>query len=119
MTQYANYKYYKEEYTGTMPETDFDKMSKLASVKIKTNTFGRINENNVPDEVKQCVCALADELFKTSKIEGKTSESVGSWSVSYLGKTKAEENNGIAQIIKEFLGEVYAEDGTPLLYRGC
>ena len=37
MTQYADYKYYKEEYKGNMPETDFEKLSKIASAQIKLN----------------------------------------------------------------------------------
>ena len=119
MTQYADYDYYINEYKGNMPETDFDRMSKMASAKIKANTFGRIDENDVQSEVKYCTCVLADSLLVASKIEGKSSESVGSWSVSYSDTSKSELNETINQIIKEFLSEVYTADGTPVLYRGC
>lgn len=117
MTQYADYNYYKSEYKGNMPDTDFDRLSKIASAKIKANTFGRICENNIPDEVKYCTCVLADKLLSLSKSEGKTSESVGSWSVQYADSKDGKEM--IAQIIKEFLSETYTNDGTPVLYRGC
>ncbi|MBO5179278.1 MAG: hypothetical protein J6B87_02905 [Clostridia bacterium] len=119
MTQYADYKYYKEEYKGDMPETDFDRMSKKASAKIKANTFGRIDESNPQEEVKYCTCVIADALLVASKIEGKSSESVGSWSVSYDNNSKADTNSVVESIIKEFLSEVYTADGTPVLYRGC
>ena len=117
MTQYADYDYYKSVYKGDMPKLDFDKMSKLASAKIKANTFGRIDEKNVCDTVKHCTCVIAEMLLTTSKSAGKTSESVGSWSVQYADSREGKET--IAQVLKEFLSEVYASDGTPLLYRGC
>lgn len=119
MTQYADYDYYISKYKGNMPESDFDRMSKIASAKIKANTYGRIDEKDVQDEVKYCACVLADKLFKISKSEGKFSESVGSWSISYSGNSKIDEDKMITSTIKEFLSEVYTEDGTPLLYRGC
>lgn len=117
MTQYANYDYYISKYKGTMPETDFSKLSIIASMKIKANTFGRIDENNVPDEVKFCTCVLADKLLIATKNEGKSSESVGPWSISYTDSKSGQEL--IQSTLKEFLSEVYTEDGTPLLYRGC
>ena len=117
MTQYADYKYYKNEYKGDMPETDFDRMSKIASAKIKANTFGRIDEKNTQDEVKYCTCVLADKLLNISKSECKTSESVGSWSIQYADSKEGKEL--ITQTIKEFLSETYTADGTPVLYRGC
>ena len=117
MTQYANYDYYISKYKGTMPETDFSRLSVIASMKIKANTFGRIDENNVPDEVKFCTCILADKLLNISKSENKTSESVGSWSIQYADSKSGREL--IQSTLKEFLSEVYTEDGTLLLYRGC
>lgn len=119
MTQYADYDYYINKYKGTMPESDFDRMSKIASIKIKTNTFGRIDETNPQDEVKFCTCVLADKLLNISKSEGKSSESVGSWSISYSNNTQTDVDKIITATIKEFLSETYVTDGTPVLYRGC
>ena len=119
MTQYADYSYYIEKYKGSMPEPDFNKMSKSASTKIKASTFGRIDEKNPQEEVKWCTCVLADKLLSYSKSEGKSSESVGSWSVSYDNNSKADTEKTVRDVIKEFLSEVYTEDGTPVLYRGC
>lgn len=117
MTQYANYNYYISTYKGTMPEDDFERLSVFATMKIKANTFGRIDENNIPDEVKFCTCAIADKLLSVYKNEGKTSESVGHWSVSYADSKSGQDL--IQLTLKEFLSEVYTEDGTPVLYRGC
>ena len=119
MTQYADYSYYIGTYKGSMPEPDFNRMSKSASAKIKENTFGRIDENNPKEEVKWCTCVLADKLLNTSKSESKSSESVGSWSVSYANNTQVDVEKMVIATIKEFLSEVYTEDGTPVLYRGC
>lgn len=117
MTQYANYNYYISTYKGTMPEADFSRLSVIASMKIKANTFGRIDENNIQDEVKYCTCVLADKLLTASKSENKTSETVGPWTVHYADSKSGQEL--IQSTLKEFLSEVYTEDGTPLLYRGC
>ena len=119
MTQYADYNYYIGKYKGSMPEPDFDRMSKSASAKIKGNTFGRIDENNPQEEVKWCTCVIADTLLAASKMEGKSSESVGSWSISYDNNSKSDTEKTVQSIIKELLSEVYTEDGTPVLYRGC
>lgn len=119
MTQYADYSYYIEKYKGSMPEPDFNKMSKSASTKIKASTFGRIDEKNPQEEVKWCTCVLADKLLSYSKSEGKSSESVGSWSISYSNNTQTDVDKMIIATIKEFLSETYTTDGTPVLYRGC
>ena len=119
MVQYADYDYYTNEYKGSMPKTDFERISKIVSMKIKANTFGRINENKVQDEVKFCTCLLADKLLKATKSEGKSSESVGSWSISYSNNAQTDIDKMVVSTIKECLSEVYTEDGTPLLYRGC
>ena len=119
MTQYADYSYYKDTYKGSMPEPDFNRMSKSASIKIKANTFGRIDEENPQEEVKWCTCVIADALLTASKSKGKSSDSVGSWSISYDNNSKNDTDETVQSIIKEFLSEVYTTDGTPVLYRGC
>lgn len=117
MTQYADYKYYKEEYKGNMPETDFEKLSKIASAQIKLNTFNRIDEAEVPAEVKFCMCVIVDKMLITMKNEGKLSESVGPWSVSYASSQEGRKT--IENTMVEFLANLVDKNGTPLLYRGC
>jgi hypothetical protein len=99
-----------------MPEALFNRLAIIASAKIKANTFGRIDESNIPNEVKLCTCNIADILKELEKSEGKKSESVGSWSITY----DADENKSkINSIMKDYLSDLVDSEGTPLLYRGC
>lgn len=117
MKSYANYNYYINSYCGNMPKSEFEKLSILATLKIKSNTFNRINIDNVQEEVKFCVCVLADKLRNMQKHEGKTAERVADWSINF---TNSEENNKvIIQCLKDCLSDVCDSNGTPLLYRGC
>lgn len=113
MKPYVDYQFYKNEYKGDMPEEDFKGLALIATAKIKANTFNRINENNVPLEVKQCACALVEKL----SLANKSSESIGSWSVTYINSSDAKKE--IYQIIYDFLCDLRNENGIPLLYRGC
>lgn len=108
--RYTDYTFYKNSYSGSMPEAIFNRLSVEASAYIKSNTFGRINENGVVDDVKYCMCSLADKMLKIEKREGKKSESVGSWSISYVEST--EDKQELFDILRKYLS-------SELLYRGC
>ena len=114
MESYVDYNYYIEN-GGNMPEFDFNRFSKLATAKIKANTFDRVDITNIPEEIKYCTCVIANKLKTAEKNDGKSSESVGSWSVSYDKNTNAE----VVELIKEILQGVVDANGVPLLYRGC
>jgi hypothetical protein len=99
-----------------MPEALFNRLAIIASAKIKANTFGRIDESNIPNEVKLCTCNIADTLKELEKSDGKTNESVGSWSIAYdTEANKVRINN----IMKDYLTDLVDSEDTPLLYRGC
>lgn len=100
-----------------MPESSFNKLSIEASAYIKRNTHNRINEKNIPDEVKLCTCFLADKMKKYEKKKGKVSESVGSWSVNY--QNNLEDENELYDVLVNFLLYVKDEKGESVLYRGC
>ncbi len=117
MTSYIDYKFYKEEYGGNMPESSFKRLSIEASAYIKKNTFNRIDEKDIPNEVKLCTCSIAEQLKKLEKREGKTSESVGSWSVNYQEGSK--DDKKLYDTLKNYLLDLVDKNGTPLLYRGC
>ncbi|MCF0125459.1 MAG: hypothetical protein HUJ68_06865 [Clostridia bacterium] len=102
---------------GNMPESSFNRLSIEASAYIKRNTHNRINENNIPDEVKLCTCSLADKMKKYEKKKGKVSESVGSWSVNY--QNNSEDENELYDVLVNFLLYVKDEKGESVLYRGC
>lgn len=107
---YVDHTFYKDSYHGIMPSTIFNRLAIVASAYIKRHTFGRIDINNVPDDVKYCTCALADKLLKIEKREGKTSEKVGTWSVDYVDNQEDEKSK--YQTLVEYLDP-------NLLYRGC
>lgn len=100
-----------------MPESSFKRLSIEASAYIKRNTYNKIDENNIPDEVKLCTCSLADKLKKYEKKKGKVSESVGSWSVNY--QNSAEDENELYEVLVNFLLSVKDDKGESILYRGC
>ena len=118
MTLYADFNFYRDTYKGTMGENDFSKHIAKASALITSATFGRIKPANIPDEVKYCACELADKCYAVGKSEGKQSETVGAHSVSYASGNTTSQSDIYRSVIKSYLSEVYAEDGTPVLYGG-
>lgn len=123
MTAYADYNYYTVTYlagkTAAVTAAEFPYYANQATALINQYTFGNINADDVPDEVKMCCCNLVDELHSmaTSETAGKagiSSESVQGWSVS-LESTEARRNavkSAQKDIIKQWLYN------TGLLYSG-
>ena len=75
MTVYADYNYYTTEYlagkSAAVTAADFPYYAKQASAVIDQYTFGNINAETVPDEVKMCCCDLVEQSHAVD-----TSESV-------------------------------------------
>jgi hypothetical protein len=107
----------KKNMGGKMPEATFTRMSFEASMYIKKNTYGRIDKDNIPDEVKYCTCSIADKMQKIEKRNGKNSESVGSWSVNYQESSDNEKE--LYDTLVNYLLDVKDSKGISLLYRGC
>ena len=68
---YADFKYYKETYKGTLTEDSFDSLILKASREIDKNINTRLTEikiNNLPNEaqeqLKYTACALTDLINK-------------------------------------------------------
>ena len=117
MKPFVDYAFYTSIYKGLMPETDFNRFVMIATQKIKLYTFGRIEEDNIQEEIKYCACVLVDKIEVFTKNENKTSESVSSWSISYKDSSSCDDI--ITDTLKEFLSDCRDKSGTPLLYRGC
>lgn len=125
VNNYIDLKFYETlEGEIAVPSSKFNRYAIQASSIVKNNTFGRINEKNVPYEVKYATCLIMEKLYefdkKNSQIGIKKSESIGKVSVSYsdtsdLSKKRDEE---IQQILRTYLIDVVDEKGVPLLYRG-
>ena len=110
MEAYADYEFYTKEYKGsTIPEKAFDGLALKASFFIDYITFNRVKAP-VIDQVKLAVCAVAEEIQKHEKNDGKSSESVGKHSVTYNTK-------GTVDRKKISAANMYLAH-TGLLYRG-
>lgn len=117
--QYLTYQDYKA-LGGTLDLTPFNLLEFKARKEIDDCTFGRLkNLKSQVQEVKLCIMDLMDKIKKYNEVDnGKSSESVGSYSVTYNKPVSKEEKQEIRSIINSYLSECKLEDGTPYLYRG-
>ena len=123
MTVYADYTYYTTEYlagkSAAVTAADFPYYAKQASAVIDQYTYGNVNAESIPEEVKNCCCELVEQSYKadTSESAGKagiSSESVQGWSVSYESSEarKTATQNAQKDVIRKWLYN------TGLLYSG-
>lgn len=90
---YADESFYRESYLqGRKPaiSAGFSFYARQASQVINQYTFGRLKdlpEDRIPETARMCCCELAEALYQTEKQQkesgGKTSEKIGTYSVSY------------------------------------
>lgn len=116
---YADYSYYKDQFHGSLiPEAEFEYRSARASEYLDWATFGRISEELMESDtaaalkIRSCCCAVAEADHSYEKIAGKTSEKIGSYSVSYAERTDEAKNNALYRLVDMYLGN------TGLLFRG-
>ena len=110
---YADYKFYSEQYHGTVGESDYPRLAVKAAAFLDYYTMGRAKATPDLDAVKMASCALVDkysEIEQNAAHTGKKSESVGSYSVTY--QTAQEIKAELADIARMYFA------GTNLLYRG-
>lgn len=118
----------KDEYikilgTQNVPD-DFDNLNIQASNYINYKTFGRIDENNVPEQVKYVTCLiislLDEENTKLSEIGNLKSQNIEGWSESYSTpeEIKADYEDKKQKALNQYLWNVIGTDGNPLLYCG-
>lgn len=89
---YADENYYKEQYLlGRKPVigAGFPFYARQASQTIDQYTFGRLDDTaDIPEAVRMCCCELAEAEYRREKQKkeagGKTSEKVGTYSVSFV-----------------------------------
>ena len=118
----------EEEYKSILgPDNvpnDFKNLNIEASNYINYKTFGRIDENNVPEQVQYVTCLIInlidEENTKLSEIGNLKSQNIEGWSESYSTpkeiKTDYEEKK--QDILNKYLWNVIGIDGNPLLYCG-
>lgn len=109
---YADYTYYCSEYRGTLPEADFDRLSRRASAYLDNITLGRIQGEWFTDSrVKDACCATAEEIGRQEQGGEVTGETVGKWSRSYA-------TSGESAAARLYDTAVWYLAVTGLLYRG-
>lgn len=95
-----------------------------ASNYINYKTFGRIDENNIPEQVKYLTCLIInlqdEENTKLSEIRNLKSQNIEGWSESYATpeEIKSDYEDKKYSALKQYLWNVIGTDGNPLLYCG-
>lgn len=118
----------EEEYksilgTDNVPN-DFKNLNIKASSYINSNTHGRININNIPEQVKYATCLIIDlineENTKLSDIGNLKSQNIEGWSESYSTpeEIKTDYEDKKQKVLNQYLWNVIGIDGNPLLYCG-
>ena len=117
----------EEEYksilgTDNVPN-DFKNLNIKASNYINHKTFGRIDKNNLPEQVKYVTCLivnLQEENTKLSEIGNLKSQNIEGWSESYSTpeEIKSDYEDKKQKAINQYLWNVIGIDGNPLLYCG-
>ena len=103
---------------------DFKNLNIQASNYINYKTFGRIDKNNITEQVKYVTCLiinlLNEENEKLSKIGNLESQNIEGWSESYSTpeEIKADYEDKKQRVLNDYLWNVIGIDGNPLLYCG-
>ncbi len=104
--------------------SSFDKLVTEASYYINKYTFGRINPKKVQEEVKYATCLIVECMYTAdldlADIGTLKAQNIEGWSENYLTpeEIKNKLENDKLDILETYLGDVLAEDGNLLLYRG-
>ena len=124
MLKYITEEEYKELLGAKSIPDNFDNLNIQASNYINYKTFGRIDENNIPEEVKYVTCLIIDlqdeEDTKLSEIGNLKSQNIEGWSESYSTPEEIKQDyaNKKYTVLQEQLWNVIGTDGNPLLYCG-
>ena len=124
MLKYINETEYKELLGTSNVPNSFNKLVIEASNYINYKTFGRIDKNNIPEQVQYVTCLIID-LINQSEIEkakmgNLKSQNIEGWEESYITPEEIEEKleKDKYSILKTYLWNVIGIDGNPLLYCG-
>lgn len=124
MLKYITENEYKELLGQESIPDNFFKLVIEASNYINQRTFGRIDKNNVSEEVKYVTCLIVDLIDeqdkKISEIGTLKSQNIEGWEESYSTPEQVEKeySNKMQTILSTYLWNVIGIDGNPLLYCG-
>lgn len=103
---------------------NFNNLVIEASNYINYKTFGRINKDNLPEEVQYVTCLIIDlineETTKLSEIGNLKSQNIEGWSENYSTpeEVKDDYEEKKYSTLEKYLWNVIGIDGNPLLYCG-
>ena len=115
---------YKEQLGTDNVPNDFKNLNIKASSYINFNTHGRIDINDIPEQVKYTTCLIInlinEEDTKLNEIGNLKSQNIEGWSESYSTpeEIKTDYEDKKYSTLKEYLWNVIGADGNPLLYSG-
>ncbi len=124
MLKYITEDEYKELLGKNSIPNDFNNLVIKASSYINYHTHGRIDEKDVPEQVKYTTCLIVDlideEDTKISEIGNLKSQNIEGWSESYATpeEIKKDYSSKKYEVLRENLWDVIGNDGNPLLYAG-
>ena len=124
MLKYITADEYKELLGKESIPDNFNNLVIEASNYINYKTFGRIDENNVPEQVQYATCLIVnlrdEENTKLSEIGNLKSQNIEGWSESYSTpeEIKSDYEDKKQKAINQYLWNVIGIDGNPLLYCG-
>ena len=124
MLKYITETEYKKLLGATSIPNDFNNLVIKASNYINHKTFGRIDENNIPEQVQYVTCLIInlidEEETKLSEIGNLKSQNIEGWSESYSTpeEIKKHYSEKMQTTLSTYLWNVIGTDGNPLLYCG-
>ena len=124
MLEYITAEDYKKLLGKESVPSNFKNLNIEASNYINYKTFGRIDKDNVPEQVQYVTCLIIDltneENDKLSKIGNLKSQNIEGWSESYSTpeEVKSDYEDKKYSTLKKYLWNVIGIDGNLLLYCG-
>ena len=124
MLEYITADAYKKLLGKESIPDNFNNLVIEASNYINYKTFGRIDKDNVPEQVQYVTCLIIDLIDeqnkKLSEIGNLKSQNIEGWSESYSTpeEVKTDYEDKKQKVLNQYLWNVIGTDGNPLLYCG-
>lgn len=116
--QYLTYIEYRK-LEGNLSEMPFNLLEYQAEQEVDELTSNRFKKlEEYPKELKLCINELINSLQRYNEASNKSSETVGSYSVSYDKPVTKEKKQALKSIITKYLSRIKV-DGILVLYCGA
>ena len=124
MLEYITEADYKKLLGRESVPDNFKNLNIEASNYINYKTFGRVDKDNVPEQVQYVTCLIIDlqneEEAKLNEIGNLKSQNIEGWSESYSTpeEVKTDYEDKKYSTLREYLWNIIGSDGNPLLDAG-